>query len=67
MKYTAIYPDMIVHKAGCADITKQKAVADTTVTREASNLNAFLDRELADDLGDMGYTRDDFILKPCAK
>jgi hypothetical protein len=66
--YTASYPQMIVHRTGCKDIVKvANRSADTTVIREAADLNSFLDRELADDLGEMGYTRDDFDCKPCTR
>lgn len=65
--YTALYPDMIVHKAGCSDIAKTPNLhPDTTVTAEAENLDAFLAAELSRDLGDMGYTADDYDVKPCA-
>ncbi len=67
ISFTATYPDMTVHRTGCADIMKIANLhADTTVIREAASLGDFLQSELAADLAAMGYTADDFTVKPCA-
>jgi hypothetical protein len=65
--YTVNYPEMIVHRTGCADLAKvPNRHADTTSVVEATDLIAALQSELADDLGALGYTVDDFDVKPCA-
>lgn len=68
-KFTAFYPQMVVHIADCADAKKeaQRTSRDTMVTREALDLMAFLGKELEADLRSMGYSEDDFDVKPCAR
>lgn len=63
---TFIYPTMIVHKIGCKDIKKDRTSADTMVN-VSGTLSEAIAKELSIDLAEMGYTADDFIVKPCAK
>lgn len=64
--YTAIYPEMIVHKAGCRDIAKIPNLSpDTMSTAHAETIYSFLASELGNDLGELGYTADDYSIKPC--
>lgn len=67
ISFTVIYPNMIVHRTGCPDIAKIPNLhPDTTVVRQAATVEALLADELAVDLGEMGYTPDDYTVKPCA-
>ena len=67
-KFTAFYPQMVVHTADCADALKEakKTARDCMVTREATDLWSFLGKELEADLRDMGYDEGSFEVKPCA-
>ena len=65
MKFTAQYPQMTVHRADCADLTKSRNIADQRVTDEAESVKAFIASELEEDLGEMGFTAADFTVLPC--
>lgn len=72
MKFTAQYPAMQVHRAGCADLSKARNMSETRETAEAADVWSFIASMLGDEtdestLAGMGYTIDDYKVLPCAK
>lgn len=72
MKFTAQYPQMHIHKAGCADLAKSRNIGEQRETREAANVSEFITWTLGDPddestLAGMGYDASSYKILPCAK
>lgn len=62
-KFTAVWPDMLLHRAGCRDLKKTCEAQNQTF--EASSVADALSVMIDEELIEMGWSEDDVKVFPC--